>query len=77
MNNTLHSIQILRGGTALAVVLHHFMQVFYGFERTNAYGNFLSDFGGWGVDVFFVISGYLITTILIEKIENNQFLFLI
>lgn len=30
--------------------------------------------GGYvGVDVFFVISGYLITTILIEDIENNRF----
>ena len=26
-----------------------------------------------GVDVFFVISGYLITTILIEDIENKRF----
>jgi peptidoglycan/LPS O-acetylase OafA/YrhL len=32
-------------------------------------------FGGGfvGVDVFFVISGYLITTILVEDIENNRF----
>ena len=32
-------------------------------------------FGGGfvGVDVFFVISGYLITTILIEDIENKSF----
>lgn len=30
--------------------------------------------GGYvGVDVFFVVSGYLITTILIENIENSQF----
>src|SRR6056300_1198276 len=30
--------------------------------------------GGYvGVDVFFVISGYLITTILIEDIENKRF----
>ena len=30
--------------------------------------------GGFvGVDVFFVISGYLITTILIEDIENQRF----
>ena len=30
--------------------------------------------GGFvGVDVFFVISGYLITTILIEDLENNRF----
>ena len=34
--------------------------------------NFFS--GGYiGVDIFFVISGYLITTILIEDIENNRF----
>ena len=32
--------------------------------------------GGFvGVDVFFVISGYLITTILIEDIEHNRFSF--
>ena len=30
--------------------------------------------GGFvGVDVFFVISGYLITTILVEDIENKRF----
>ena len=30
--------------------------------------------GGFiGVDIFFVISGYLITLMLIEDIENNQF----
>ena len=30
--------------------------------------------GGFvGVDVFFVVSGYLITSILIEDIENNRF----
>ena len=30
--------------------------------------------GGFvGVDVFFVISGYLITTILINDIENGEF----
>ena len=30
--------------------------------------------GGFiGVDIFFVISGYLITTIIIEEIENKKF----
>ena len=30
--------------------------------------------GGYvGVDMFFVISGYLITTIIIREIENNEF----
>ena len=30
--------------------------------------------GGFvGVDVFFVISGYLITTIILKELENNSF----
>ena len=33
--------------------------------------------GGYvGVDVFFVISGFLITTIIIQDLENNQFKFI-
>tara|TARA_B110000858_G_scaffold49124_1_gene56630 strand:- start:1943 stop:3871 length:1929 start_codon:yes stop_codon:yes gene_type:complete len=36
-------------------------------------GNKLFSGGFIGVDIFFVISGYLITTILVEDIENNRF----
>jgi peptidoglycan/LPS O-acetylase OafA/YrhL len=43
------------------------MQVFYDFERTNPVGNFLSDYGSWGVDVFFVISGFIMTFIVSTK----------
>ena len=50
----------LRAIAVIPVVLFH-----AGFSLFN--GGFI------GVDIFFVISGYLITTILIEKIENNQF----
>ena len=64
---TYNSIQLLRGGAALIVVFHHFMQIFYGFERTNIIGDFLSDFGGMGVDVFFVVSGFIMTHIVINK----------
>lgn len=38
------------------------------------HGNLFGMTGGYvGVDIFFVISGYLITTILIEEIEHNRF----
>jgi peptidoglycan/LPS O-acetylase OafA/YrhL len=51
----------LRGLAVLAVILFH----------TDP--NFFS--GGYvGVDVFFVISGYLITSIIISDLEKNQFL---
>ena len=50
----------LRALAVLPVILFH-----AGFEWFS--GGFV------GVDVFFVISGYLITSILIEDIENNRF----
>jgi len=50
----------LRALAVISVILFH-----AGFDLFS--GGFL------GVDVFFVISGYLITTILIEDIENKRF----
>lgn len=52
----------LRGIAVIAVVLFH-SNVIY-FE------------GGWlGVDVFFVISGYLISNIILSELDNNNFQF--
>ena len=50
----------LRALAVVPVILFH-----AGFELFS--GGFV------GVDVFFVISGYLITTILIDDLENNRF----
>lgn len=50
----------LRALAVVPVILFH-----AGFE--NFGGGFV------GVDIFFVISGYLITTILIQDLENNRF----
>ena len=50
----------LRALAVVPVILFH-----AGFELFN--GGFV------GVDVFFVISGYLITTIIFEDIENKRF----
>tara|TARA_X000000950_G_scaffold250352_1_gene310944 strand:- start:4899 stop:6851 length:1953 start_codon:yes stop_codon:yes gene_type:complete len=53
----------LRAIAVLSVVLHHLIP-------TAVPGGFI------GVDVFFVISGYLITGILIREMESNKFSFL-
>jgi peptidoglycan/LPS O-acetylase OafA/YrhL len=60
-----HHIEIdgLRAIAVIPVILFH-----AGFELFS--GGFV------GVDIFFVISGYLITTILIQDLENNSFSFL-
>ena len=50
----------LRGLAVLPVVLYHLQVPFFG--------------GGYvGVDVFFVISGYLITSLIAEEIRGGKF----
>jgi peptidoglycan/LPS O-acetylase OafA/YrhL len=56
----LFSVQALRAFAAWLVVFHHFMQIFYDFRSDNLLGQFLSERGAVGVDVFFVISGLVI-----------------
>lgn len=61
--NSLRSdIQFLRGVAVLSVVLYHA-------KLFSLEGGFL------GVDVFFVISGFLITSHILKDIENNHFSF--
>lgn len=50
----INSIQVLRALAAWAVVLHHF-----GRETTSSFGSFFALYGNFGVDVFFVISGFI------------------
>ena len=56
----LSSIQILRAMAAWAVVFHHYMQIFHGFESSNFLARFFSEYGLLGVDLFFIISGFVI-----------------
>ncbi|WP_042956573.1 acyltransferase family protein [Pseudomonas brassicacearum] len=56
----LGSIQLLRAFAAWIVVFHHYIQIFYGFNTDIPAGIFLAKYGAIGVDIFFVISGFVI-----------------
>lgn len=49
------------------IVYHHFMQIVFHFEATNPVGDFFSYQGMFGVDIFFVISGFIMAFIAAEK----------
>jgi exopolysaccharide production protein ExoZ len=49
------SIQVMRAIAAWLVVLHHF-----GKELSSPFANFFAQQGNFGVDIFFVISGFII-----------------
>ncbi|WP_352283999.1 acyltransferase [Pseudoalteromonas sp. Q18-MNA-CIBAN-0097] len=55
--NKIYSLQILRAFAAWLVVYHHYMQLFYNFESKTLIGNVMSTRGGFGVDLFFILSG--------------------
>ena len=57
----------LRAVSVLAVIIYHTQLVFLGYSILP--GGFL------GVDIFFVISGYLITTIIFQDLEAGKFSF--
>jgi peptidoglycan/LPS O-acetylase OafA/YrhL len=68
-NTRLSTLDGLRGAASLAVVIYHFARV-AGLPELEGSGKWLGRLlaTGWiGVDVFFVLSGFLITSILLEK----------
>lgn len=56
----LNSIQTLRALAAWLVVFHHYMQIAHNFEQTDEISVALFKYGAIGVDLFFVISGFVI-----------------
>lgn len=61
----INSIQVLRALAAWAVVLHHF-----GRETPSSFGNFFALYGNFGVDIFFVISGFIMYHVISVKEPN-------
>ena len=66
------SIQYLRGGAALLVVLHHCVNIA---SAKYSLGDFHFQVGAIGVDIFFVISGFIMFTVSEAKpISAAQFM---
>lgn len=69
------SIQALRAFAAWVVVLHHFMQVSFDFEIDNPLELLLVTRAQMGVDIFFVLSGFVIyITTAGRSIPTHHFL---
>ncbi|MCT4705864.1 acyltransferase [Enterobacteriaceae bacterium H16N7] len=60
MNNKIISIHHLRGLAALLVVMFHFRGYLNGVYAQNDLGSMLFGAGAFGVDLFFMISGFII-----------------
>jgi len=59
MKERYYSLQVLRGVAACMVFYHHYMQLFYDFKYESIVGKFFSNYGSFGVDIFFVLSGFV------------------
>jgi exopolysaccharide production protein ExoZ len=55
----IESIQLLRAVAAWMVVFHHYMQLGYGKDYSTFLGEFFREHGAFGVDIFFVVSGFI------------------
>lgn len=53
------SLQILRAVAAWMVVYNHYMYMFFNFQSETVFGYFFSPYGSFGVDIFFVLSGFV------------------
>ncbi|EPX8934456.1 acyltransferase family protein [Morganella morganii] len=73
--NKLDSIQFLRGVAALLVIAFHFRQYLNGVYAQENLGDILFGLGEVGVDIFFVISGFIITYSTVNKERNSPFEF--
>jgi exopolysaccharide production protein ExoZ len=67
LKQKLKLLQILRGFAAWMVVYYHYMQIFHGFQSQSFVGDFFSSHGMLGVDLFFVLSGFIMCKCVVDK----------
>ena len=73
MARNIPSLDGLRGLAILLVLLHHFFHPFYGTVFLDRWLIQLTRAGWTGVDLFFVLSGFLITGILLDAKGKPQY----
>ena len=65
------SLQVLRGAAAIMVVIHHSIGSLKYYHHINyPFLNFIGSVGKFGVDFFFVLSGFIISFSAIEKYNS-------
>lgn len=71
-----YSLQILRGLAAWAVVAHHIVMAYFLHEPPNLLWHYLYKYGDLGVDIFFVLSGFIMAMTSVNYIRKGH-LFLV
>lgn len=68
MNKNINTIQAIRAIAALMIMIFHSDRIFSSFNW-DSYINYVN-FGKYGVDIFFILSGFIITFIYKNNLEN-------
>jgi exopolysaccharide production protein ExoZ len=71
-NARIPSIQALRAIASWMVVYHHYMQMFSHYQAKNLVGYFFSRYGAFGVDIFFVVSGFVMYYTLHDREQSAR-----
>lgn len=70
-------VQVFRGLAAIMVIFHHVIPSLGYFQNKNyQLLNYIGDVGKYGVDFFFVLSGFIITYSNLRKENNNVLIYL-
>lgn len=77
-HSTLSWLQVLRGGAALAVLFFH-LRPHWNLDPFLSKINFWFEYAFWGVDIFFVLSGFVVyrTAVAAARSDKSGFVFVL